>query len=533
MNKMQLPLRKVGLSALVAATGLAVWLTLQSHGAVAGCAQECSEVLGSTWSRLGPVPVSLAGAVLYFSLTAALLLKLDRTAPGRWVVRAAGAAAVVSAVWFMGVQVLVLKAFCPWCTAIHALAVAGWWLTRPPGTPAPTDDSPEAAMAVLDARTEAWFAWAAAGAGVLTVAGVQILLEPTGWRSAVAEGRAASAVEADASSAQSVLSLHGGAVLLPTGDLPRLGSVTAPHVLVAVVDPTCPHCRELHGTLESLPRTLEGNVTVVFAPGFRDAEGRAIQRLLLALRRTDAAACAAIESALTAGRLPATLATIRAEADQRLGGAAKVDAALARHATAADSVLTATERLMRLNEGVTGENVLPQVMVGTRVLAGAWSSAEKYVQLAVEEFGMAPAVASRAPKAEVSAPLLDMGLLAPGERRVVRLAYRNVGGQPLVPELLSFFGPAAALPFRRDAVPPGATGVHEVEVTAPKTTGPFQLRAVLQANSEPAEAEWMLTGTVDPRRNPPPLELPQLSHSADAAPTPEQLQAITLPEGLK
>ena len=67
-----------------------------------------------------------------------LLIGLSLRKPGKGVLIAACVSLVVcGAVWFVLVQALIIRQFCPWCSAIHALASAGalmcWWCVSMPG----------------------------------------------------------------------------------------------------------------------------------------------------------------------------------------------------------------------------------------------------------------------------------------------------------------------------------------------------------------------------------------------------------------
>jgi uncharacterized membrane protein len=137
------------LSLAFALVGLAasIYLTVEHYTAstVLACPENkiinCAKVTSSSYAKIGPAPVALLGAI-YFVGMAALCL------PRAWRVRAldgvriAGAAAgVVSALWFVWVELFRLDAICLWCTVVHlsALAMLGavLWTTTGLRTTAP------------------------------------------------------------------------------------------------------------------------------------------------------------------------------------------------------------------------------------------------------------------------------------------------------------------------------------------------------------------------------------------------------------
>lgn len=87
----------------------------------------CLKVTTSTQSMIaGIVPVALAGTV-YFALMTALCLPQAWTAASQVVQRLRLAGAVVgilTALYLVAVELLVIRAICLWCTAVHVLTFA-------------------------------------------------------------------------------------------------------------------------------------------------------------------------------------------------------------------------------------------------------------------------------------------------------------------------------------------------------------------------------------------------------------------------
>ena len=102
--------------------------TLARGGDVPGCGPEsdCDKVLTSSWAYWLGIPVSLLGLGLYgaffistFSLKISQQLKATRALNSLTLISFATLAA---AAWFVGVQAVAIKAFCPYCCTAHALA---------------------------------------------------------------------------------------------------------------------------------------------------------------------------------------------------------------------------------------------------------------------------------------------------------------------------------------------------------------------------------------------------------------------------
>jgi uncharacterized membrane protein/protein-disulfide isomerase len=121
-----------------AGLGISVYLawTALSMKEVYGCSGselfDCNHVLKSKWSKVFGLPVSIPAAGLYASLLV-LLSFVRRPAPVRiqqllWnCITVATIMAGLAALWFVGLQVFVLRHLCPYCLAVHScgLILAG------------------------------------------------------------------------------------------------------------------------------------------------------------------------------------------------------------------------------------------------------------------------------------------------------------------------------------------------------------------------------------------------------------------------
>ncbi|MDB4782728.1 vitamin K epoxide reductase family protein, partial [Akkermansiaceae bacterium] len=89
-----------------------VWMKLTGQiTSVVGCGGEggCSNVLGSQWSQWFLIPVSAVSACFYLGVIV-LTYKLSKST-----LTIAAFLLIMAAAWFMGLQVFVIKSFCPWC----------------------------------------------------------------------------------------------------------------------------------------------------------------------------------------------------------------------------------------------------------------------------------------------------------------------------------------------------------------------------------------------------------------------------------
>ncbi|TWT78180.1 Vitamin K epoxide reductase family protein [Posidoniimonas polymericola] len=144
----------LALTAAAVSTYLA-WKTITA-GPVAGCGAAsgaaCDDILASRWSKWFGLPVSALAAVVYVGIAAAAWpVALRSGAAARGVLTGLIVLAVGAGLWFVGVQVVALGAFCPWCLTVHAcsLLIAGTaiGLLRQPDE----DDDRQAAASLINA----------------------------------------------------------------------------------------------------------------------------------------------------------------------------------------------------------------------------------------------------------------------------------------------------------------------------------------------------------------------------------------------
>ena len=224
-------------------SGYLLQVSLSQSGLPAGCGagSGCSEVLTSPWSVVFGVPVSGPALLIYlmfflmtFFLGPSVAPAFRRLAWSSLLVVATMFVAV--AAWFIMLQVVVLKAICPWCMAEHLLGLllAGmvfWQLSATSPTLVVRSRAPLLATGV---------SW------VLCLVLLQLFSDyqppkairlPPGQNADTGPG------------AERMISVLNGQLQIAPHASPHLGSADAPKLLVVLLDYCCPHCRKAHGYL--------------------------------------------------------------------------------------------------------------------------------------------------------------------------------------------------------------------------------------------------------------------------------------------
>ena len=125
-------------AALIALVGLAeaTYLTvmfLSGETAVCGGSQDCSQVLGSSYARIGKIPMSGLGALAYFSVFSFATFAGFGYALARRFFTWTVVAMFCMTLWLLYVQAFRLHAFCRYCLFSAALIflLTGLVVARP------------------------------------------------------------------------------------------------------------------------------------------------------------------------------------------------------------------------------------------------------------------------------------------------------------------------------------------------------------------------------------------------------------------
>jgi len=232
---------------LAIAAGLSVYLLIRSlsSAALPGCGAGggCDAVLSSRWGKVGPVPVAGIGLALYLAM-GGILLGDSEIVPA---LEALAVLAIGAAVWFVGLQGLAVKRFCPYCTLVHlCAAMAGGFI-----------------LYSQHSNVQALIIGAGCIAGLIAL---QMIFPARTFRLEEGEQQAEAAPAPGAGSPGRMVSLYNGKITLSTDDWPILGRPDAEFVIAKLFDYTCEDCRHLHDMLEHIDQKLKNRLAVLCIP---------------------------------------------------------------------------------------------------------------------------------------------------------------------------------------------------------------------------------------------------------------------------
>lgn len=303
-------------------SGYLLYASLTTSDAV-GCGFggfDCEAVLGSPWSKWFGVPVAAMGALCYALAVVALVMIGGATTAAWRLLEFVVPAALGAAVWFIGVQFFALGEFCVYCLATHAcgvvLSVIVLWLRRQSAGAAAPNTAALFGAAAPEAPSSAPFRPApppALGAptavGVVAVAALiigqalgggeqQVVVSVSELPSEFRFNETVSESEPDTVAAEEEregnperlessepektrptaaelrrrrngsrrVELLQGRFVIDTYKQAILGSPDAKHIVVEMMDYSCPHCREFHERLTAAIDRFDGEVAVVVLP---------------------------------------------------------------------------------------------------------------------------------------------------------------------------------------------------------------------------------------------------------------------------
>lgn len=239
----------------VAGLVLSAYLGVSSRtGGPAGCGagSGCEQVLSSRWAGIGPVPIGFAAAAVYVALLFALVT-LHRRGPGQftWIAVGAMSGAILgAAAWFVAIQLAVLGTVCVYCMVDHALGVLA---------------ATCAIALLLRARSAASIAgWVASGIS-LALAALAALQLALPYSVAPVRLVAGSGFDS-ATGPERNIGLLSGALKLNVREEPLLGSADARHVVAALLDHNCAHCRRTHEYLSTAVKQWPADLAVIELP---------------------------------------------------------------------------------------------------------------------------------------------------------------------------------------------------------------------------------------------------------------------------
>jgi len=309
------------LGCVVAAYLLSVSLAHRNLPAGCGQGSGCDEVLNSRWAQVFGVPVSGPALAVYGVLLLTVLSMGFRSSPvqnmRKWSALILLAVVLAgSAIWFVGLQLLVVRAICPWCLAEHGLGllVAMIVLFSVPFVRKNPEDSTAEPPAFVTARR----ALASGGAGFVLVGGLALAQTLVEYHPPALQRLHAGENADTGPGASRLVSVLDGRLTLAPHELPALGSADAPKLLVVLFDYCCPHCRATHGYLLNGLARHKGELAVLLLPAplnskcnpyWEQTEPRfehacELARLALAVWRADRAAFPSFDAWLFEPEMP-------------------------------------------------------------------------------------------------------------------------------------------------------------------------------------------------------------------------------------
>ena len=232
-------------------------------GAAVGCGPDsgCDKVLQSGFAYWFGIPVSLLAVPIYVA-TAVCAFRLRTSTQCRrgWLIAVCGSLVIIGAgAWFVAVQLLIVKAFCPFCMSAHVAGVLGasllLWsrqrMHREEGAPVSWVQVAVATMVGLGVMISGQFFYRPKGFAIANVPN-SLSTRTNGSAPAATQGR--------------VLPIYAGQFQLKVGELPIIGPASAAHLVVSLFDYTCHHCRTMHGVLAQVQRTFSNELAIVSLP---------------------------------------------------------------------------------------------------------------------------------------------------------------------------------------------------------------------------------------------------------------------------
>jgi len=379
-------------------------------GAVAGCGPDsgCDKVLHSRWSKWFGIPVSVPAVLLYGLMLAATLRLGRKSSPEQqrqaWSTLLPGSWAVIAAVvWFVSLQVGVIKAICPFCMGSHACGLLAALLLV---LKAPIREAPEKPW---QREKEVYVAPKQARSLVLmALASVAILvLGQIVYRPATFNVTAVGDAKIQQTPTNHYFQIYDGRFTFNMNEAPLIGKPMAPHAMVSLFDYTCHYCRVMHGTLKELQKTFSNEIAIVSLPMPLDAEcNRHVRitprphtnaceyaKLGLAVWRANPKVHAQFDDWLFEPEHPPELEAARQRAVQ-LVGASNLETALTNQWV--NDYLQLGMNVYATNYIHVRQGAMPQLIIGTNLLTGTNTVEELYQRLENQLGLKAPTALSQA-----------------------------------------------------------------------------------------------------------------------------------------
>ena len=424
------------------------WGSIQS-GLPVGCGPDsgCDRVLHSKWAYWFRIPVSVFAVITYVVLLAgSISLAPAMPAPRQrraWtVVLPCALLVLVAAVWFVALQLFVIKAVCPWCMTAHGLGFVAGLLLLIGSPPRQTSEKPWELekLVFISPRALKRIALVALLGIVALIAGQVAYTPPTSkefnqqdilaklpTNAAPITNPVTLVTPTPAPTNPPVVAippkveptpppvaptpvvepkfpsrlhpLYEGRFSIDVSEAPRMGSPTNRQVMVSLFDYTCHHCRLMHPILKEVQQTFSNQLVIVSLPMPLDPKCNQTvtrthpdhtnacdyARLGLTVWRASHSQHHTFEEWIFTGAKPPPLDEARAYARRLLGNEAFDKAA-------ADPWV---ELQLKLDVALyelayrSGQGSMPQMLIGSKVAVGTYPR-EELLKLLGEQLGLRP-----------------------------------------------------------------------------------------------------------------------------------------------
>lgn len=479
--------RRIGQLLLAVAALIALYLGLASFSGPesVGCdgSGTCQIVLKSKWASIFGISVAWIGLGLYLSAIFCSFLAPKGPLPAVLLVLILGGAC-----WFAAVQIFVLKAFCPWCSAAHLSASIGALLSLNLSSLRP-DRRGFSRLAVP-----------------LCILIVGIFTQAFSSSPEMIDRKTYAKPLVEETS--TLFSFHDGQVRIPKSSLPFVGEGPRNHALFFLWDPTCPFC------LETLDLILAADheqtpARVYLIPGAHSAQSKGLQRLLLTLWHRSPTAFRAVLRDLATGRVPIEFSkVIEAAAGHLNSSVADLFTEQSLRGSETSPLLAEADLLVKTHATQLDLPTLPQIILPTEIIAGLPS-----IDRLADLLQNAPLLAERttALPTRPSKPLyprpsdlslryatevIDLGPLRQGTKTDLVFELENLGSDPLI--LRKINPPCACSSFlsKTGEIGPGESGQFSVRLDTSRLFGHIEQSVFVHTNRSKLPHEVQISADV-------------------------------------
>jgi hypothetical protein len=169
-----------------------------------------------------------------------------------------------AAIWFVFLQVAVIKSICPFCMTAHGLGLAAALvlLFTAPIRPAPEKPWQQEKQVFVPGPL-ARKLWLGALAAVAILVAGQVAYQRIGF-SLTRVGSGVAVAPGNGTGRR--FEIYDGKFRFNLGEVPLLGSPGASNVIVSLFDYTCQHCRVMHPQLKAVQYTFSNQLVIVSLP---------------------------------------------------------------------------------------------------------------------------------------------------------------------------------------------------------------------------------------------------------------------------